>query len=129
MNRFTPLLVVAVALACLPLSAADAPPPSSAAVKAAKLPVVALWPAGALDLAEMLATKRADEFRRCLAEKMLTYALGRGVGYYDRTAIERIMTSLRDGGDKFSALVLAIAQRFPFQDRRAEPDAAAAPRP
>jgi hypothetical protein len=74
----------------------------------------------AIDLIELLASKRADEFRRCLAEKMLTYALGRGVEYYDRPAIERIMTQLRAGGDKFSALILAVAESFPFQNRRAE---------
>ncbi|MEY2879140.1 MAG: hypothetical protein RLZZ15_1520, partial [Verrucomicrobiota bacterium] len=76
--------------------------------------------AGAAELGELLATKRADEFRRCLAEKMLTYALGRGVEYYDRPAIDRIMADLRAGDDRFSALILAVAQSFPFQNRRAE---------
>jgi hypothetical protein len=75
---------------------------------------------GAGDLANLLATKRADEFRRCLAEKMLTYALGRGVEYYDRPAVERIMAALQAGDDKFSALIVAVAQSFPFQNRRRE---------
>jgi hypothetical protein len=82
---------------------------------------------GADGLADLLATKRADEFRRCLAEKMLTYALGRGVEYYDRPAIDGIMTSLRDGDDKFSALILAVAKSFPFQNRRADSHLAANP--
>ena len=77
--------------------------------------------AGAADLTALLARKRADEFRRCLAEKMLTYALGRGVEYYDRPAVELIMATLRAGDDKFSALILAVAQSFPFQNRRVEP--------
>ncbi|MBI5767084.1 MAG: DUF1592 domain-containing protein [Verrucomicrobia bacterium] len=76
--------------------------------------------AGVVELAELLATKRADEFRRCLAEKMLTYALGRGVEYYDRPAIDGIMAALRAGNDKFSTLILAVAQSFPFQHRRSE---------
>ncbi len=74
--------------------------------------------AGASELSELLARKRADDFRRCLAEKMLTYALGRGVEYYDRPAVEKISATLRAGDDKFSALILAVAQSFPFQNRR-----------
>ncbi len=77
--------------------------------------------AGASELSELLARKRADDFRRCLAEKMLTYALSRGVEYYDRPAVEKISATLRAGDDKFSALILAVAQSFPFQHRRAGP--------
>jgi hypothetical protein len=75
---------------------------------------------GAVELIELLARKRGDDFRRCLAEKMLTYALGRGVEYYDRPAVEKIMAELRAHDDRFSALILAVAQSFPFQHRRAE---------
>ncbi|HUR56225.1 MAG TPA: DUF1592 domain-containing protein [Opitutaceae bacterium] len=76
--------------------------------------------AGAVELSEVLARKRADDFRRCLAEKMLTYALGRGLEYYDRPAINAVVEKLRAGGDRFSALMLAVAESFPFQNRRAE---------
>ena len=71
------------------------------------------------ELTDLLAKNRADDFRRCLAEKMLTYALGRGVEYYDRPAVEKIMADLRAHDDRFSALILAVAQSFPFQNRRA----------
>ncbi|MSU24005.1 MAG: DUF1592 domain-containing protein [Opitutus sp.] len=74
---------------------------------------------GTADLAELLAKKRGDDFRRCLAEKMLTYALGRGVEYYDRPAVERIISDLRANDDKFSTLIHAVAKSFPFQNRRA----------
>ena len=77
--------------------------------------------AGAAELSDLLAKNRPDDFRRCLAEKMLTYALGRGVEYYDRPAIEKIMADLRTHDDRFSALILAVAQSFPFQNRRAPP--------
>lgn len=76
---------------------------------------------GAAGLADLLAAKRADEFRRCLAEKMLIYALGRGIEYYDRPAVQQIVNSLRAGDDRFSALILAVARSFPFHHRRAEP--------
>jgi mono/diheme cytochrome c family protein len=75
--------------------------------------------ADAAALSEILARTRADDFRRCLAEKMLTYALGRGVEYYDRPAVNTIVEKLRAGGDRFSALMLAVAESFPFQHRRA----------
>ena len=55
-----------------------------------------------------------------MTEKLLTYALGRGIEYYDRPAVDRIRDTLRDGGDRFSTLVLAVTQSFPFQHRRAE---------
>jgi hypothetical protein len=73
---------------------------------------------GAVELAELLATQKPDEFRRCLAEKMLTYALGRGTEYYDRPAINRIIQQLRANEDRFSALILAVTQSFPFQHQR-----------
>jgi Protein of unknown function (DUF1585) len=75
---------------------------------------------GAADLVALLASKRADDFRRCLGEKMLTYALGRGVEYYDRPAVEQIVSALRAGDDRFSTLILAVTQSFPFQNRRIE---------
>jgi mono/diheme cytochrome c family protein len=66
---------------------------------------------------------RAEEFRRCLAAKMLTYALGRGPHRADRRAIDEICQALRRDGDKFSRLVLAIVESEPFQMRHAEQSA------
>ena len=58
-------------------------------------------------------------FRRCLAEKLLTYALGRGLEYYDKCAVDDSRgRRQRPNGDKFSALVLAIVKSDPFQKRR-----------
>ncbi|HVJ69788.1 MAG TPA: DUF1592 domain-containing protein, partial [Caulifigura sp.] len=61
---------------------------------------------------------REEEFRRCLTEKLLTYALGRGIEYYDRCAINTITKRLKDNGSRFSALVLAIVQSEPFRMTR-----------
>jgi len=74
--------------------------------------------AGAAELANLLAQKKRWEFLHCLADRTLTYALGRGTEYYDRPALEKIVTDVEGDGDKFSALVLAVAQSFPFQNRR-----------
>ncbi|MBX3398450.1 MAG: DUF1592 domain-containing protein [Gemmataceae bacterium] len=62
---------------------------------------------------------RADKaaFVRCLAEKMLTYALGRGLEDYDRRAVNGIMEAAGRADDRFSTLILAIVQSDPFQKR------------
>jgi hypothetical protein len=71
------------------------------------------------DPAELRALLRADpdKFRRCLAEKLLTYALGRGVEPADRCAIDQICKTTAERGDTFSELVLAVVKSDPFQMR------------
>lgn len=60
-----------------------------------------------------------DEFARCLAEKMLTYGLGRGIEYYDRCAVDRILERMKQNDYRFSSLVLAVVDSEPFRRRRA----------
>ncbi|HET6882800.1 MAG TPA: DUF1592 domain-containing protein, partial [Pirellulales bacterium] len=62
--------------------------------------------------------QRKDEFVRCLAGKMLTYALGRGLEPYDQCAVDDIAASLAQHDYKFSALIQAIVDSDPFQKRR-----------
>jgi mono/diheme cytochrome c family protein len=61
---------------------------------------------------------KKDLFARCLSEKLLTYALGRGLESYDRPAVDRIVAALSRDGYKFSALVTAIVRSDPFRLRR-----------
>jgi hypothetical protein len=61
---------------------------------------------------------RGAEFRHCLSEKMLTYALGRGLEYYDKCAVDDIAAATAKNQDRSSALVLAVVQSEPFQNRR-----------
>ena len=61
---------------------------------------------------------REGEFRRCLAEKLLTYALGRGLEYYDKCAVDTISRNLAANHDHFSVLVLEIVNSDAFQKRR-----------
>jgi hypothetical protein len=77
---------------------------------------------GAPELREILLTKKRGDVLRCASEKMLTYALGRGLEYYDRPAIEKISRDLSANGAKFSALVLGVINSVPFQMRRGEGD-------
>ncbi len=67
----------------------------------------------------MLKQKR-DDFARCLTEKMLTYALGRGLEYYDKCAVDKITKNLARNGYKFHTLLLEIAKSAPFQMIRGE---------
>jgi mono/diheme cytochrome c family protein len=61
-----------------------------------------------------------DAFRRALAERLLMYALGRGLEPHDRPAVDGIVKSLADQGDKPSALVIAIVSSDPFRLRRGD---------
>jgi mono/diheme cytochrome c family protein len=75
-------------------------------------------------LNQVLATAKRADFLRCLAEKMLTYALGRGLEYYDKPAVARIVESMKRGDYKFNALLEAVIHSAPFQQRRGEGDPA-----
>ena len=72
---------------------------------------------GVVELREKLLQDK-DTFTRFLAERMLTYALGRSVEYYDRQAIDQIVSDVAKDDYKFSRLVTAIANSDPFRMRR-----------
>ncbi len=61
---------------------------------------------------------KKELFCRCLTEKMLTYALGRGLEYYDRRAVDTIDASLARNDYRFSILVTEIVRSDPFRLRR-----------
>jgi hypothetical protein len=61
-----------------------------------------------------------DAFVHTLTEKLLTYALGRGLERYDRPVIEEIAASVAADEYRFSSLVLGIVESMPFQMRRGE---------
>jgi hypothetical protein len=75
--------------------------------------------AGPRQLAEVL-KQRQEEFARCLAEKMLTFALGRGLASPDRCAVDTIVEGVQKRDYRFSALVVEIANSEPFRKRRGE---------
>ena len=57
-------------------------------------------------------------FRKSFAKKVLTYAAGRGMEYYDRCAVDQISLVLKANGDRFQDLILAVVKSDPFQKRR-----------
>ena len=68
---------------------------------------------------EALLAEGDDEFIRTVAEKLLTYALGRGVDYYDQPAVRRITRELAGDGYRWSSLVQAVVASDQFRMRRA----------
>ena len=73
---------------------------------------------GAKDLREIL-SKRETDFRRCLAEKLLTYALGRGLDLDDECTVRAIANDAAQHENKFSAFLHGIVTSSQFQKRAA----------
>ena len=73
--------------------------------------------AGVSDLEQAL-LDRPELFASALAEKLLTFALGRGVEHHDAPAVREIVSAAREDNFRFSSLILGIASSTPFQMRR-----------
>ncbi len=76
---------------------------------------------GAIELQETVKTKMKDKFVRCMTEKMLIYALGRGLEYFDDCSVDKIIEETGPEGYRFSDLVIAIATSDPFVKRTGPP--------
>jgi Protein of unknown function (DUF1592)/Protein of unknown function (DUF1588)/Protein of unknown function (DUF1587)/Protein of unknown function (DUF1585)/Protein of unknown function (DUF1595)/Planctomycete cytochrome C len=76
---------------------------------------------GPADLKTILRGKK-EQFSRCLVEKVLTYALGRGLEYYDRCAVDEILEALRKDEDRFVTLIVGVAKSGPFLMRTTRED-------
>ena len=59
-----------------------------------------------------------EQFVNTVTEKLLTYALGRGVEYYDEPAVRRIVRKASSNDYRWSSLILGIVKSTPFQMRR-----------
>jgi hypothetical protein len=66
----------------------------------------------------ILASRR-EEFRRAFVQKLLSYALGRGIQSYDRPAIDSICAAVAGDENRFSSVLLNIVKSYPFQHARA----------
>jgi hypothetical protein len=61
----------------------------------------------------------SELFRMVLAEKLMIYALGRGVEHYDMPAVRAIVRDAASEGHRFSQYVLGVVKSPPFRLRRA----------
>jgi hypothetical protein len=82
------------------------------------------------ELIQILVTARKNDFYRCLTEKLLTYALGRGLEAGDIPHVNRVMEAVKSEEGRLNALVLAVTESVPFQKTRGQSAVAkgAAPR-
>ncbi len=64
--------------------------------------------------------KRPDDFVGAVTQKLLTYALGRGMEYYDAPAVRAVLRDSQADDYRFAAVVLNIVKSTPFQLRRAQ---------
>jgi cytochrome c551/c552 len=69
-------------------------------------------------LKKLLVANYAEQFRTTLAEKLLTYALGRGLESYDMPAVRTILRQAGKDDYRMSALIAAVVESTPFQMRR-----------
>jgi hypothetical protein len=72
---------------------------------------------GPVGLRDLLLSRR-EEFVSTATEKLLTYALGRGLEYYDAPAVRAIMRDAAPNEYRWSSIILGIAKSTPFQMRR-----------
>jgi hypothetical protein len=74
------------------------------------------------ELSEILATARYRDFHRALAEKLLTYSVGRGIEYYDAPTIDKIVDDIETHGATLLEIVYGVVESAPFQKRRGDGD-------
>ncbi|MBV8707081.1 MAG: DUF1592 domain-containing protein, partial [Acidobacteriaceae bacterium] len=74
---------------------------------------------GSAELKQILASDR-QAFGECLTEKLLIYALGRGLEPYDRAATKKIVAGLAANDYRFSSLITGIVDSVPFQMGRGD---------
>ena len=73
---------------------------------------------GIRELKHVLTHERRLDYYRCLTEKMLTYALGRGLEYYDVQTVDQVVDQLEKNQGRFSTLLTGIIESAPFQKER-----------
>jgi cytochrome c553 len=74
---------------------------------------------GVVGLRDALA-RRPERFVTTVTEKLLTYALGRGLDFYDMPAVRTIVKEAAREDYKFQALVVGVARSYPFLNRRTD---------
>jgi hypothetical protein len=73
---------------------------------------------GIRQLKTIIKNQHRLDFYRCLAQKLLTYAVGRGLEYYDEHSVDLIVQKLDSGHGKFSELLMGVIESAPFQKQR-----------
>jgi hypothetical protein len=69
---------------------------------------------------EQALLNRPELFVRTLTEKLMTFALGRGLEFYDAPAVRKIVASAKENDYRFSQVVIGIVQSTPFRMRMSQ---------
>ena len=69
---------------------------------------------------QKLLLDRPDDFVGTVTEKLLTYALGRGVEYYDMPTVRSIVRAAKEDDYRWSSVILGVVESAPFQMRRTQ---------
>jgi hypothetical protein len=72
---------------------------------------------GVVELKALLRSRK-DDFVRCYTEKMLSYALGRKLEFYDAATVKQIVAAVVRDDYKFSRVVVEVVKSYPFRHRR-----------
>lgn len=70
------------------------------------------------ELRKYLVAEKRNLFRHNLTERLLTFALRRGLEYYDEGPVRKITAALAKEDDRATALILGIVKSYPFQHRQ-----------
>ncbi len=81
----------------------------------------------ATELSKVLATSRHADFHRAVTEKLMTYAIGRGIEYFDAPTIDLIVSNAESHGGTLKEILFGIIESAPFQKRRGDGGMFAAP--
>jgi Protein of unknown function (DUF1592)/Protein of unknown function (DUF1588)/Protein of unknown function (DUF1587)/Protein of unknown function (DUF1585)/Protein of unknown function (DUF1595)/Cytochrome C oxidase, cbb3-type, subunit III len=76
---------------------------------------------GPAELKEILVKQKKEPFVRNLTQRTLSYALRRGLEYYDGPTVKQIMAKVEEEKYRSSALIVEVVKSFPFQYRRSDP--------
>ena len=81
----------------------------------------------ARELKAILKSEYKLDIYRCLTEKMMTYALGRGPEYQDVETVDQVVEKVEREGGRFSSILTGLIESSPFQKRRNSPAFASNP--
>jgi mono/diheme cytochrome c family protein len=70
------------------------------------------------ELKHILVTKHSRDFYTTVTEKLLIYALGRGLDYYDVETVDQIVARIKKADGRVSALIAGVVESAPFQKTR-----------
>ncbi len=74
----------------------------------------------AKELSQVLATSRKEDFHRAVSEKLMTFAVGRGIEYFDAPTIDKIVADAEANGGTLRHILYGVVESAPFQKRRGD---------